>query len=278
MGPDFQYELLSKEDWIGRRLVADKLRQGRVFIAGDAAHLWVPYAGYGMNAGIADADNLAWHLAAQLQGWATPQALEAYERERHPITEQVSRFAMNHAHAMSQRRRAIPQDIEDESPAGDAARRDVGRDLYELNVQQYCCAGLNFGYYYDDSPVMVYDDESAPGYSMGDFTPSTVPGCRAPHVWWAEGVSLLDVLGPGYTLLCAPHAPPEQTDLLVQAMQSAQVPLAVLHADPSLDEPTPYRHTWHLIRQDSHVAWRGNSLTPELARHVTSRLRGDDAS
>ena len=278
VGPDFQYELLSKEDWIGRRLVADKLRQGRVFIAGDAAHLWVPYAGYGMNAGIADADNLAWHLAAQLQGWATPQALEAYERERHPITEQVSRFAMNHAHAMSQRRRAIPQDIEDESPAGDAARRDVGRDLYELNVQQYCCAGLNFGYYYDDSPVMVYDDESAPGYSMGDFTPSTVPGCRAPHVWWAEGVSLLDVLGPGYTLLCAPHAPPEQTDLLVQAMQSAQVPLAVLHAGPSLDGPTPYRHTWHLIRQDSHVAWRGNSLTPELARHVTSRLRGDDAS
>ena len=63
---DFEYEILSKEDWIGRRLVADQFRDGRVFICGDAAHLWMPDAGYGMNAGIADATNLAWLLAAHL--------------------------------------------------------------------------------------------------------------------------------------------------------------------------------------------------------------------
>ena len=66
---DFEYELLGKEDWIGRRLVANKFREDRVFICGDAAHLWVPYAGYGMNAGIADAANLAWLIAARLKGW-----------------------------------------------------------------------------------------------------------------------------------------------------------------------------------------------------------------
>ena len=65
--PDFEYEVLSKEDWIGRRLVADRFRDRRVFICGDAAHIWVPYAGYGMNAGIADAANLAWLLAARAQ-------------------------------------------------------------------------------------------------------------------------------------------------------------------------------------------------------------------
>ena len=70
VGPDFEYEILSKEDWVGRRLVADRFRNGRVFLAGDAAHLWVPYAGYGMNAGIADALNLSWLLAACVQGWA----------------------------------------------------------------------------------------------------------------------------------------------------------------------------------------------------------------
>ena len=59
VGPDFQYEILSNEDWIGRRLVADKLREGRVFLAGDSAHIWVPYGGYGMNAGIGDAMVLA---------------------------------------------------------------------------------------------------------------------------------------------------------------------------------------------------------------------------
>lgn len=60
VGPDFQYEIISKEDWIGRRLVADKFRDRRVFICGDASHLWIPMAGYGMNAGIADAMNLSW--------------------------------------------------------------------------------------------------------------------------------------------------------------------------------------------------------------------------
>ena len=274
VGPEFSYEMISKEDWIGRRLVADKLRQGRVFIAGDAAHLWVPYAGYGMNAGIADADNLAWHLAAQFEGWAAPAALDAYERERHPITEQVSHFAMNHAHEMSQRRRAIPADIEDEGPAGEASRSSFGQDLYALNVQQYCCAGLNFGYYYDDSPLMVYDDEAAPAYSMGDFTPSTVPGCRAPHVWLSEGVSLLDVLGVGYTLVCSARASVDQTAVLQQAMNAAGVPLQVLAADAVPTWPVEYQHVWHLIRQDSHVVWRGNEITPDLARAVVDRLRG----
>jgi hypothetical protein len=274
VGPDFQVELLSKEDWIGRRLVADKLRQGRVFIAGDAAHLWVPYAGYGMNAGLADADNLAWHLAAQFEGWACPEALDAYERERHPITEQVSHFAMNHAHAMSQRRRAIPADIEDEGEVGEASRRSFGQDLYELNVQQYCCAGLNFGYYYDASPVMVYDDAVAPDYSMGSFTPSTVPGCRAPHVWLSDGVSLLDALGQGYTLLCSGQAPADQTAMMQQAMQAAGVPLTVLAMDDVLAWPAEYQHAWHLIRQDSHVVWRGDQITPGLASSVVARLRG----
>ncbi len=275
VGPDFQYELLSKEDWIGRRLVADKLRQGRVFIAGDSAHLWVPYAGYGMNAGIADADNLAWHLAAQLEGWASPSALDAYERERLPITEQVSHFAMNHAHAMSQRRRAIPADIEDAGDAADASRRSFGQDLYELNVQQYCCAGLNFGYYYDASPVMVYDGAVAPAYSMGSFTPSTVPGCRAPHVWLSDGVSLLDVLGTGFTLLCSPHARAEQTALMQQAMHAARVPLTVRVMDDRHTWPAEYRHAWHLIRQDSHVVWRGDQITPDLATSVVACLRGE---
>jgi 2-polyprenyl-6-methoxyphenol hydroxylase-like FAD-dependent oxidoreductase len=89
-GRRLQYEIISKEDWVGRRLVADKFRDRRVFICGDASHLWVPMAGYGMNAGIADAMNLSWQLAARLHGWAGEGVLTAYEAERQPITEQVS--------------------------------------------------------------------------------------------------------------------------------------------------------------------------------------------
>src|SRR5262245_10353989 len=88
VGPDFRYQVISKEDWIGRRLVADRFQDGRIFICGDAAHLWIPHAGYGMNAGIADADNLSWMIAAVLSGWAPPAILLAYEAERQPVADQ----------------------------------------------------------------------------------------------------------------------------------------------------------------------------------------------
>ena len=274
VGADFEYEVMSKEDWFGRRLVSDKLQAGRVFVAGDAAHLWVPYAGYGMNAGLADAANLAWHLAAQIEAWAAPQALCAYEKERHPITEQVSRFAMNHAHAMSKRRREIPENLEEDTPQGAHARATFGKDLYDLNVQQYCCAGLNFGYFYDQSPVMVYDDEAAPDYSMGGFTASTVPGCRAPHFWLANGRSLYDELGKAYTLLCLKPVDATALSWLTQAAAEAGMPLKVLNLAATVPIPPEYKHAYVMVRADAHTVWRGHEITQSLANELVAALCG----
>ena len=271
VGADFSYEVISKEDWVGRRLVAQRFRNGRVFIAGDAAHLWVPYAGYGMNAGIADAANLAWLLAARLTGWAEEGILDAYEAERQPITLQVSRFAMDHAQKMIRARGAVPADIEVAGPAGDAVRAAAGRAAYELNVQQFCCAGLNFGYYYTGSPLIVADDEAPPAYSMGSFTPSTVPGCRVPHFWLADGRSLYDALGPGYTLLRLDAS--QDVAPLVAAAQAQHMPLLVQDAAPRDALPDAYRHKLVLCRADQHVAWRGDQL-PAQAAALVARLRG----
>jgi FAD binding domain len=201
VGADFNYEIISKEDWYGRRLIAGKFRDRSAFIAGDAAHIWVPYAGYGMNAGIADAMNLSWLLAAHLNGWAPAAILDAYEAERWPITSQVSRFAMSHAEAEIRRRGAIPDEIEDAGVAGERAREEVGRLTYEINVRQYACAGLNFGSYYDASPIIAYDGAEHPAYTMDFYAPSTVPGCRTPHLAGEDGGSLYDAMGPEFTLL-----------------------------------------------------------------------------
>ncbi len=256
VGPDFSYEVISKEDWVGRRLVANRFRAGHVFLAGDAAHLWVPYAGYGMNAGIADAVNLSWLLAARLQGWADEAILQAYEAERQPITEQVSHFAMDHAQKMIRARRAVPQDVEAPGPHGDAVRAEVGREAYELNVQQFCCAGLNFGYFYSGSPILAADDEAPPAYTMGSFTASTVPGCRAPHFWLADGRSLYDAFGSGYTLLRLDG----QADVtgLAAAAQARGMPLKLLDVQRE-NVPSAYRHKLLLCRADQHVAWRGDT-------------------
>src|SRR5437588_2115035 len=270
VGPEFRYEVISEEDWVGRRLIADKFRDRCAFIAGDAAHIWVPYAGYGMNAGIADAMNLSWLLAAHLNGWAPSSILDAYEAERLPITDQVSRFAMSHAEAEIRRRGAIPNAIEDAGPEGERARAEVGRTAYAINVQQYACAGLNFGSYYDRSPIIAYDGAAFPPYTMASYTPSTVPGCRTPHVWLENGVSLYDAMGPEFTLLRFDSA------LDVSALQSAahsrRLPLKVLEV-PKTSAANVYSNGLVLSRPDQHVAWRGDSL-PADALALIDRVRG----
>ncbi|MGJ4969983.1 MULTISPECIES: FAD-dependent oxidoreductase [unclassified Bradyrhizobium] len=266
----FEYEVISKEDWIGRRLVADRFRDRRAFICGDAAHLWIPYAGYGMNAGIADAVDLCWMLAGVLHGWAAPALLDAYEAERQPITEQVSHFAMNHALAVMSQRRSVPAEVEMDGPVGDEARRKVGQAAYDLNVQQYCCSGLNFGYYYDRSPAISYDGETPPPYGMGHFTASTVPGARAPHVWLADGRSLLDALGPAYTLVR--FDPTINAEALVEAAARQGVPLTLVDVDRAKGG-YDFADSLLVVRPDSHIAWRG-AAAPQEPDDLLDRLRG----
>jgi 2-polyprenyl-6-methoxyphenol hydroxylase-like FAD-dependent oxidoreductase len=266
----FEYQVVSHEDWTARRLVADRFRRGRVFICGDAAHIWVPNAGYGMNAGIADAANLSWLLAATLRSWAAPEILDAYEAERRPITEQVSRYAMNHAIASSKQRLAIPDEIEEWSEEGDAARARIGKVAYELNVHQYCCGGLNFGYFYDASPIISYDGEAAPAYSMYEFTPSAVPGCRTPHVWLRDGRSLYDAMGPDFTLLRFDVTVAVE-DLLTQAARRG-VPMRLLDVDAD-DASGVYTQKLVLSRPDQHVAWRGDA-PPRNPLTLIDRIRG----
>jgi hypothetical protein len=255
VGPEFEYDIISKEDWVGRRLVADKFRDARAFICGDAAHLWMPYAGYGMNAGIADAMDLSWMLAATLNGWAAPSILDAYEQERQPITEQVSQFAMEMALKNIKQRRSTPPEVEKPGPEGDAVRARIGQEAYDLNVHQYCCGGLNFGYYYASSPIIAYDGGEHPSYTMYDFTPSTVPGCRAPHLWLADGRSLYDALSPDYTLLRFDLD--IDVDGFIEAAKKRGVPLALLDVD-SAEARELYPHKLALVRPDQHVAWRGD--------------------
>lgn len=258
----FEYEIITKEDWIARRLVANEFRSQRTFICGDAAHLWVPMAGYGMNAGIADAMNLSWTLAAYLNGWAGEKILDIYQIERQPITAQVSKFAMNHAVKLHKERVKVPANIEEESLEGQESRNTFGQMLYDLNVRQYCCSGLNFGYYYDQSPIIHYDTETAPSYDMNVFTSSTVPGCRLPHFWLDDGSSLYDRLGQDYTLISF-----DQTldcSNLKAIAADLGIPLKILNLSEAMPKNLGYKTQLVLVRPDQHVAWRGDVLAEDL--------------
>jgi 2-polyprenyl-6-methoxyphenol hydroxylase-like FAD-dependent oxidoreductase len=269
-GPEFPFEVLSTEDWVARRLVADRFQDRRVFICGDAAHLWIPLGGYGMNAGIADAANLAWKLAGVLNGWASPAILDAYNAERQPITDQVSRLIADVAGKVTLQRDGITADIERRDAIGEATRARVGKAAHELDVDQQCCGGLNFGYYYDRSPIIAYDGEAQPAYTMGTFTSSSVPGCRAPHLWLDGHRSLYDALGPDYTLLR--FDPGTHVAGIVDAGARRNFPLKVL--DVRVPEvPRFYEHKLVLVRPDQHVAWRGNA-EPDAPETLIDLVRG----
>ena len=132
-----------------------------------------------------------------------------------------------------------PIEIEDAGPEGEAARREVGRLTYEINVQQYACAGLNFGSYYDRSPIIAYDGAEHPAYTMNSYTPSTVPGCRTPHLWCDDGRSLYDAMGPEFTLLRFDPA------LDVAPLEAA-----------ARDEGSTAEGARHATPNDRHFLWR----------------------
>jgi FAD binding domain len=219
-----------------------------------------------MNAGIADAMDLSWMLAGVLQGWAAPAILDAFEAERWPITEQVSHYAMNTAASLARARAEVPASIEASGPEGNAVRERFGRTVYDLNVPQYCCGGrggLNFGHFYDRSPVIAYDGESAPPYSMYDFTSSTMPGCCLPHVWLHGGRSLYDAMRQGFILLR--FDPSMSVAALVGAAAHRGVPFTVL--DVAADNAP---HNLVRSRSDQHIAWRGKAQHPGCRYRLSS--------
>jgi hypothetical protein len=199
-------------------------------------------------------------LAAHLQGWAPASILDAHEAERRPTTEEVSRFVAKHAASAIAERTTLPPNIEVDSPAGAEARSKVGRAAFDLHVQQFACAGLNYGYAYRASPIIEYDGEAPPPYTMRDYIPSTVPGCRTPHLWLEDGRSLYDAMGPGYTLLRFDSS--VEVDALMDAAAGRGVPLTLLDVKPR-DGQAPYTHALLLSRPDAHVAWRGNRIPPD---------------
>jgi 2-polyprenyl-6-methoxyphenol hydroxylase-like FAD-dependent oxidoreductase len=260
---DFHYDVITRENWIGRRLLADRFRDRRAFICGDAAHLWVPSAGFGMNAGIADAMNLSWMLSGVLHGWADPNILAAHEAERWPITEQVSKYAMSTSLSVARTRAEVPDDIEYNA----ATQVEFGRAMQKMHTPQFCCGGLNFGYFYDRSPIIQYDGETAPPYTMDQFTPATVPGCRTPHIWLADGRSLYDAMGSDFCLLRFDRS--VDIGRLVDAATYRSLPLRVLDVAPA----EVYRHKLLLSRPDQHVAWRGD-IVPDNPLTLVDKIRG----
>lgn len=253
-GIDLPYEIVSRDEWVASRLLADRYAEGRIFLAGDACHLHPPFGGYGMNMGISDAVDLGWKIAAVVQGWGGPKLLDSYEVERRPAHEFVMAEAVaNHAILSNE---LFQPGLEDDGPEADALRARVGEQIFAAKSREFHTLGTVLGVRYAGSPLVIPDGSPPPPQDSRTYTPSTHPGCLAPHAWLADGGSIYDRFGAGFTAVVGHGADEAALAELVEEAAEAGAPLEVLRLGPE-DAVAIYAGALTLVRPDQHVGWHG---------------------
>ena len=269
LGAPLDIEILMRSNWnAGYTLVAEQFSHGRVFIAGDAAHLFTPTGGLGYNTAVEDAVNLGWKLAALIKGWGGPGLLNSYGFERQSIAKRNTAYARGFADSVGLF--VPPAELEDDTAAGEAARNLTSKHLCKHVRAEFNIPGITFGGRYDGSPIIVPDETTPPPDGANAYVPTACPGGRAPHLWLTGGRSLYDAFGFEFTLLRLGKTPPTAT-AFVKSASLLGLPLSVV--DIATDEARElYEADLALIRPDQIVAWRGNSA--DGAMRVLRRITG----
>lgn len=272
MGCDIPHEVTGFAAWLaGRALAADTFRSGRVFLGGDAVHLFTPTGGMGYNTAIEDAVNIGWKFASVLKGQGGTKLLDSYEAERQPVAVRNTRNAAGFADSVGL---YVPSPaIEDPGPAGEAARKRAGVYLSNHGKNEFTIPGFTLGARYNASPVIVEDDAPRPPDIPTVYVPSGKPGGRAPHVWCLDGASLYDKLGFEWSLL---YFNPDDAGVSDFAAEAAKRGVDLKCVDLS-GEPVAadfYEQRYALIRPDQVVAWRGDRPDADLLKQIFDRVLG----
>ena len=268
--PDLEVEITGKAPWHAAERIAESYSSGRVFLAGDSAHEMSPTGAFGSNTGIQDAHNLAWKLAAVLEGWAGPGLLDTYDAERRPV-------------ALATAARASERSAEHQHP---------GYDVSPGTGRQPGMLAVVLGYRYASGAI---SGGPADGTAIPqDFRPGAEPGSRAPHMWLrhkGERVSTLDLYEKSLVLLTGPEGGDWHRagqDLAARTGVALDCYRVVRGSD---EEPSPegaelapeedadWAQTHGvaadgavLVRPDGFVAWRSETSTADPGRVLTEVL------
>src|SRR5262245_50024975 len=274
LGENIPFELLMVRPWTGHCVVAERYQDKCVFLAGDSAHLNWPAGGFGMNTGISDAVDLGWKLAAVLQGWGGTHLLDSYGPERKPVAMTNVKEA-SQMHAGFETQVPFSAILEENSEEGQLQRRKAHEAIVQTRAKEFKndSPGIEFGYRYSHSPICIPDEPEPPADDQGNYTPTTWPGARAPHLWLKDGRSTLDLFGKGFALLVL-SSKPTHTAAFTMAAQKVGLPLNVVTLDDR-QVRDGYERPLVLVRPDGHVAWRGDAV-PAKAAEIIEQVRGAD--
>ena len=270
VGFDCDITIRHVNTWRHHLLLAERYREGRVLLAGDAVHLVIPTGGLGMNTGIGDAIDLAWKLAAVVKGWGGPQMLDSYELERRPVAQRNIEASGWAADGAALWKRYVTPKIFEDGPQGDKARERLTDAYAKLHGRMHGMVGVEASYSYAGSTLVAAEPGNQPHWEISRIVPHARPGVRVPHMWLKDGSALQDNLGMDYTYL---DLRGDIDDTAIKAaFADIGAPIEVKHMDePRLREV--YNASVLLLRPDLHVAWRGDDA-PEDAKQIAQIATG----
>ena len=275
VGFPVNYELLSCAPWRQNLLLADRYREGRVFLAGDSVHLVIPTGGLGMNTGVGDAFDLAWKLIGTLKGWGGPELLDSYEIERRQVGDR-NVGASRYANVGRQKWRSIATDeIFSGTEAGESLKRKLIQVADSEQRKGNRMIGAELGYRYVDSPC-IDNVPGGPEHRVGEYNPNVWPGSRLPHCWLDDASALQDQLPETYVLLSLGKKSLD-TSKLRQSYEKIGAPVTEVRIESDRLRDL-YGFDFLVLRPDMHVVWRGNDAPPnpqEIASISTGHGRFD---
>lgn len=275
MGAEIEMEIISVDTWLaGHALVAESLGGGRVYIGGDAAHLFTPAGGLGYNTAIEDAVNLGWKLAATVKGTGGPALLPSYGTERKALAQRNTGYARQLAESIGN---FVPDPrIEEHGVEGDAIRAEAGAYLNGHARREFAIPGITFGGRYDFSSTILPDGAPLPPDAANIYVPSASPGGRTPHLWLRDGRSVFDLLGLEWALLVTRNEGLGGAARFSAAATAQGLDLAVVDLSDEPEAAGLYGAELLLVRPDQIVAWRGASAAARPDA-ILKHLMGHDA-
>lgn len=266
VGFPVNYELISCAPWRQNLLLADRYRDGRVFLAGDSVHLVIPTGGLGMNTGVGDAFDLAWKLIGTLKGWGGPELLDSYEIERRQVGER-NVGASRYANIGRQQWRSIAtQDIFSGTPHGEASKQALVQVADSEQRKGNRMIGAELGYRYIDSPC-IDNIPGGPEHRVGEYHPNVWPGSRLPHCWLDDGTAIQDHLPETYILLSLGTKPPDTTRIR-KSFEATGAPVTEVRVESDRVRDL-YGFDFLVLRPDMHVVWRGTQVPRNSAEIVS---------
>jgi hypothetical protein len=270
VGFPVEYELLSCAPWRQNLLLADRYREGRVFLAGDSVHLVIPTGGLGMNTGVGDAFDLAWKLIGTIKGWGGPELLDSYEIERRQVGDR-NVGASRYANVGRQKWRSIAtEDIFSGTGAGEATKKKLIQVADSEQRKGNRMIGAELGYRYVDSPC-IDNIPGGPEHRVGEYHPNVWPGSRLPHCWLDDGTALQDLLPETYVLLIL-GSKSLDTSKLRESYEAIGAPVNELRIESNRIRDL-YGFDLLVLRPDMQVVW-GGTVVPQNAKEIASISTG----